>query len=451
MSPGLRAWLRERAHQALAATPSGWRAEVYLRYHERSVTRFTRNEVHQHMHDADGQAQIALYSPDARWAVVRTNRLDDEGLAQAVARAVALAALREPDPEWPGLTPAGRSYPAAEAWDEATANLPPQARVQSVREIVAVARQHGLQAAGVLRNEARAVLYAHGEGLEAFQRGTQAEAVVVMQADDEAWGRAQDAAGVWARLDPVALAREAATLAVRGRRPRPLPPGEYPVVLSPYAVADLLHMLNLHGLSAQAVHEGRSWLVGRLGEPTLDPRLQVTDDPLARDMLPQAFDGEGTPKARLPLVRDGVPLTPVYDRRTGAQAGRASTGHGQPPAWRAWGPLAGHLRLQPGDADQEALLASISRGLFVNRFWYTRLVHPRDAVVTGMTRDGVFWVEGGEVAYPVKNLRFTQSYVQALAQVLAVGRETRLVLTGSAAVRAPGLALPAFRFTGRTA
>jgi predicted Zn-dependent protease len=141
---------------------------------------------------------------------------------------------------------------------------------------------------------------------------------------------------------------------------------------------------------------------------------------------------------------------------TALKAGETSTGHAMPPNvpgfLRAVGPIALNLFMAPGEDSLEALIASTDRGLYITRFWYTRLVHPRDCVVTGMTRDGVFLIENGELAYPVKNLRFTQSYVGALAGVEKVGRDTRLLKTeyGSRAVHVPALKLSGFNFTGVT-
>jgi predicted Zn-dependent protease len=119
---------------------------------------------------------------------------------------------------------------------------------------------------------------------------------------------------------------------------------------------------------------------------------------------------------------------------------------------RSLGPLATHLFMAPGRASTEALIQSTERGLYITRFWYTRLVHPRDCVVTGMTRDGVFMIEGGRLTQPVKNLRFTQSYVEALANVAAIGSETRLLIGefGGFATRAPALKINHFKFTGST-
>jgi predicted Zn-dependent protease len=106
--------------------------------------------------------------------------------------------------------------------------------------------------------------------------------------------------------------------------------------------------------------------------------------------------------------------------------------------------------MEAGDASHGQLLAGLDRGLLVTRFHYTNPVHPKLAVVTGMTRDGTFLVEGGHIVAPVRNLRFTQSYVQALAGVEAIGRERRLLrgFLGSALV--PAVRLRSFTFTGST-
>jgi predicted Zn-dependent protease len=132
--------------------------------------------------------------------------------------------------------------------------------------------------------------------------------------------------------------------------------------------------------------------------------------------------------------------------------GKTTTGHALPPTMRSLGPIATNLFMSPGKTSTEAMISSTERGLYISRFWYTRLVHPRDCVITGMTRDGVFFIENGELAYPVKDLRFTQSYVEALAKVETVGKETRLLMSefGGQATRVPALKISKFNFTGST-
>lgn len=165
------------------------------------------------------------------------------------------------------------------------------------------------------------------------------------------------------------------------------------------------------------------------------------------------FDFEGTPKRKVDIVQAGVVAGPVYDRKTAQKEGRESTGHGLPPEFRMFGPLASNIFMGNGQASRDEMIRSTQRGLYITRFWYTRLVHPRDCIVTGMTRDGVFLIEGGELAYPVKNLRFTQSYLQALAEVEAVGRESLLLTSDYTGfgTRVPALKIRRFNFTGMTA
>jgi PmbA protein len=147
-----------------------------------------------------------------------------------------------------------------------------------------------------------------------------------------------------------------------------------------------------------------------------------------------------------------VVMGPVYDRYSGAKMGKPSTGHATPISFRDFGPLALNLFMAPGDSSVQEMIASTKKGLYINRFWYTRLVHPRDCVITGMTRDGVFMIEDGELAYPVKNLRYTMPYIKALTNVEAVGKATH-ILVGEfvgISVRVPALKIQGFNFTGST-
>jgi predicted Zn-dependent protease len=223
------------------------------------------------------------------------------------------------------------------------------------------------------------------------------------------------------------------------------------VILDPYATQDLVTMLNLTGMGANTVQEGRSWMNNRLGTQTLSPKISIWDDALDPSGIPIPFDFEGTPKQRVDIVKNGVVVGPVYDRATARKDGRESTGHGLPPDARGYSPLATNLFMAPGDASLDEMIASTHRGLYITRFHYTRPVHPADCTITGMTRDGAYWIEDGKILYPVKNLRFTQSYIQALAGVEAISKETRLLnAMGILATRVPALKLKSFNFTSST-
>jgi predicted Zn-dependent protease len=139
----------------------------------------------------------------------------------------------------------------------------------------------------------------------------------------------------------------------------------------------------------------------------------------------------------------------VWDSYYGHQGNHASTGHALPAGW-TYGPMPGNLFLAPGDSSKQEMLASIKRGIWVSRFWYTRPVHPLAAIITGMTRDGTFLIEDGKIVHPLQNLRFTQSYQEAMSNVVALSRDTRLLPSFAGCCRVPALHIKSWNFTGQT-
>jgi predicted Zn-dependent protease len=256
-------------------------------------------------------------------------------------------------------------------------------------------------------------------------------------------------------VDAEGLADEALRKVRLGMDPVEFAPGDYAVVLDPYAAADILELLAFDGMGALACQEERSWMNGRIGQRIMADSVTVVDDGLNASGLPAAFDFEGVPKKATPIIEAGVVMGPVYDTFTaGRDAGRqaVSTGHATPPSPQGrFGPAPTNLFLKPGTSTLESMIKSTKLGLYITRFWYTRTVHPRDAVVTGMTRDGTFVIRDGEIAHPVKSLRFTQSYVEALKYTEAIGSTPRLLRSGfGGATSVPPVKLTKFAFTSST-
>ena len=215
---------------------------------------------------------------------------------------------------------------------------------------------------------------------------------------------------------------------------RDLAPGAYPVVLEPNAASVLVQWLGWLGFGAKAYDEGRSFLVGRLGQRVCSPLVTIVDDALTPDAIGVGFDFEGVPKRRVTLIDEGVAASLVYDFRAATGHGVEPTGHGL-PAPSAEGALPMHLAMLPGQASKADLVAGLERGLLVTRFHYTNLVNLMDTTITGMTRDGTFWVEDGQV----------------VAAVRAVGAETEMAAEdGYGAARAPALAIDRFAFSSAT-
>ena len=305
-----------------------------------------------------------------------------------------------------------------------------------VGEVCRQGAAEGLDTAGACRTGVQEIAVVSSRGVRAYHAGTFTGLIITTRSDTSAgWAKG----GSW-RLDGIdhpALAREAVDKAVGGRDPQPITPGEYTVVLDHYAVDDILEALSLYGMGAQAVQEGRSWMCGLEGTLAMSQPVSIWDDGASLDGWPMPFDVEGVPRRRIELVENGLVTGPVHNTYTAAHDGVASTGH---QVYFTGPPIASNLFMRPGDKSVEELIASTERGLYITRFFYTRLSHNRGCVMTGMTRDGTFLIENGELRHPVKDLRFTQSYVDALNSVEGVGDEAKLVLNEVGfATRVPAL------------
>jgi len=251
-------------------------------------------------------------------------------------------------------------------------------------------------------------------------------------------------------IDPDALGRRAADKATASRAPTDLEPERMTVVLEPSAVATLVGFLASIGFGGRDLLEGRSCLSGKAGRVVAAPAVSIYDDATEPGTLGIPFDFEGVPRRRVDLIRGGVFVDGVYDLRTAARAGKASTGHAL-PAPNPEGPYPLNLFMAPGDATVEEMVAATERGVLVTRFHYSNIVHPVKSTITGMTRDGTFLIEGGEVTRPTKNLRFTQSILEALSNTTMIGRTTELASEFFfSASRVPALRIEGFRFTGRS-
>ena len=427
----------------------GLAAEVVLFSEDSAFTHFANNVIHPNAAERNVSLILRIFT-GKHMGTATTHHLDAESLTQVVARARLNAETNPEDPAYPGL-PEPAIYTPVEAFDPVTADYAPEARARAVGEVCGLAESKGLNASGTFLTGSGEVIVANSKGVFAYYASTNADFQTMVMSEDSS-GRAHASAWRAADIPVEALGSEAVAKAALGRNPQRVEAGEYTVVLDPYVTEDLLQMLNYHGMSAQDVYNGRSWMNGLLDQKAMDERVNLWDDALDPAGLPMPFDFEGVPKQRVAIVQDGVVMGPVYDRYTAAKMGKTTTGHAMPPTFRGMGPLATNLFMAAGESSVEEMIHSTQHGLYIARFWYTRLVHPKGCVTAGMTRDGVFMIENGQIAYPVKNLSFTQSYVEALANVEMIGKDTRLLASefGGISMRVPALKISRFNFTGST-
>ena len=431
----------------LLAYSTADQTEVVLTAGESGLTRFANSAIHQNVLESNAEVRVRAIL-GKRIGVATSNSLDRVSLRQMVDGAISAAKHQPENPDFLSL-PGPRPLTPVNACDDATANCPPEDRAEAVRSICALALADRLSAAGALETGYREYCVANSLGVFAYDTQSFASLRSVVMSDTGS-GYADQNSIYFSALSPEEVGRRAIDKALRSRDPVDLPPGEYVTLLEEYAVAEMVFYLAYLGLGAMALQEGRSFMNGRIGQPIADPRVSLWDDGRDPRGLPWSFDFEGVPKQRVDLIQDGVAKGVVYDSYTAGREGKASTGHAL-PAPNTYGPFPLNLCMKPGDAGKAKMLASVDRGLWVTRFHYVNVVHPTQTVLTGMTRDGTFLIEKGEIVGPVKNFRFTQSVLDALSAIRMIGSDVHFSRPDSdVSVVVPALLVDRFRFTGAT-
>jgi predicted Zn-dependent protease len=426
--------------------------EVLYLGQDAALTRFATNRIHQNMLEHDASLQVRVIDGD-RIGVAATNRLDETGIRAMVDRATAIAARSEPNPRAAVLPESDeRSHDPELGYVAATAAADPAIRAAGARAVIAAGEAKGLESSGSFSTGVTTIGVANSHGVRRLHRSTRAALLTVMMdgfASGAASGYANAGSPDVAEIDAEALGAEAAEKADRMRGAGELEPGEYEVVLEEHAVAGLLEYLSFIGFSGLALEEGRTFM--ELGKRVMGENVTIWDDGTDPTGFPSPIDFEGVARQRVDLIVDGVATAVVHDAATGARAGTGSTGHGL-PAPNTFGPMPLNVFMAPGTTPRDELVRGVERGVWVTRFHYINPVHPKKAILTGMTKDGTFLIEDGRITRPLLNFRFTQSIPEAFSDIRAASRETKL-LPGEFAggYRAPALHLGSFNFTGVTA
>jgi len=440
--------LQEIAEAVLGSAKAD-QTEVIVTTQDEYLTRFASNAIHQNVAETNVNVQVRSVI-GKRIGVASANDLDKAALVDLVSRAETAAGLQQENPEFQSL-PGPQPFEPVDAYAESTAVCAPEQRAEGVESIVHHAKANGVTASGAFSTNTAELLVANSFGTRAYHVWTMANVMSVVMGETGT-GYASDTAKDVVDLDPEEVGRIAVDKALRSANPEPIEPGEYTVILEEAAVANMLFFLGYMGLGALSVQERRSFTTGRFGEKVTGDAITVWDDGRDPRGIPLPFDFEGVPRQKVSLIEKGVARNVVYDSRTaGREAGKASTGHALPVTNTA-GPIPIHLFMETGSSTVEEMIASTDRGIWVTRFHYTNPVHPVKTILTGMTRDGTFLIENGKVTRPLKNLRFTQSILEAFANVEALGREAKMVRSGfgNIVTVVPAAKITGFRFTGTT-
>jgi len=438
--------VRDVLRRGLAASKADL-TEVLFIEHSTALTRYSNSVIHQNVAEDDLTVSVRVIN-EGRTGSARTNKIDPASLEETVRKATVFADASPADPNFRDLPSPREEYPERQGRYESTALFGPDDRAAYVREVIDRARREGMAAAGTISASALTVGVANSNGVEAIDDMTEAQMGAVVTGPDST-GFAEGLAPDVRSIDAKAIGEVATAKAKDSAGPRDVEPGRWTVILEPSAVADMLGFLAYVGFGAKAYQEKRSFMTGKIGQRIMGENVTIYDDGLDARAMSLGFDFEGVPKQKVMLVEGGVARGVVYDSYTAALDSTCSTGHAL-PAPNTHGPLATNIFMVEGADTVENLIASTERGILVTRFHYTNIEHPIKTTLTGLTRDGTFLIEAGKIAGGVRNLRFTQSVIEALNNVTGITSERRLSETMLGAYYVPTLRIDGFNFTGAT-
>ena len=424
-----------------------------------ALTRFANNTIHQNVAEENYSVSVRT-AFDGRSARATTNKFDGDSLTRVVQASESLAKVQHPDPDLLSMPDAGAGARATQARPSRhfaqTAGLTPEVRADGVEKIVRVATRHKLTAAGIFSSSESVEGIFNSRGLNDWHAQTSSEiSITMLAADSSGWQKANSPDV--SQLDSAALAEISAHKAIESASPREVPPGKYTVILEPAAVLDMSGFMfwDFGGLS---ILDQRSFLNQRVGTQIFGSNINIWDDAAHPLQSGTPFDGEGVPRERVQLVENGIVKRLVYARATAEKMKKsefkdrvgpvAATGHGfSLPNEMGEAPMNIVFGTPPDPKTIEQMITSTERGVLVTRLWYIREVDPYEKILTGMTRDGTFYVEDGKVRHGILNFRFNESLIHMLSNVEAMGTPVRASGEESFDMVAPPMKVKDFNFT----
>lgn len=386
---------------------------------------------------------------DRKRGAASTNEIDDESLKATVALAEQLARISPVDREYmPTL--GKQTYKPVDGYAEATSSISVSSRAKTINDVITACEKANVVGAGFHQARGTAGASATKNGNFSYDRTSLVSLSTTARTPDGT------SSGYFlrnhfdvAKLDTARVANEAIRKALDARKPRALDPGTYPVILEPQAVADLLSGFAF-SFDARSAEEGRSAFSApggktKVGEKVFDERINIYSDPWHPDLPGSQSAQGGLPAQKIYLVRNGVVENLVYSRFWAKQKGKEPTP----------GPVNSIIESSQAPVTLEDMIKSMDRGLLLGRFWYIRGLDPRTMSQTGLTRDGIWYIEKGKIQYPVKNFRFNQSLMQLLApgNVEMIGKSERVGSSegqGGSASLLPALKVKEFHFSSQS-
>jgi predicted Zn-dependent protease len=413
---------------------------ISLSIRETALSRFSENQISQNVRKHTFSLTATSYFGQ-RSASASTTELNREAIAQTLRRAEDLARIAPVDPEWVELLPPQTYSDRIPAFDEATANLSPLKTGEIIQQVCSLSKEAGVNGSGTISFKASLDAIGNSAGLRGCDRTTEADFSFTARIEN---GSSWNCCTAWSleQLPIIELTKQVIQRAIASRNPQIIELGDYTVVFEPAAFASLLPWI-IWNLDARAADEGRSFMSRRddsgqpignkVGEQLFNPMVQVQRNPAHPLLQSDRFFGNGLSNQPLEIIKNGIPQTLSYSRYWAKEQHQEPTGGMYP------------IVMTGSEQTVADLIASTDRGILVSRAWYVRYVNPRTLEVTGMTRDGTFLIENGQISQPIKNLRFNQCLPEMLQNIVALSKVKRC---GTSVV--PGCKVKNFHFSSVT-
>jgi len=394
--------------------------EVNLLGEERGNLRYARNEV-----STSGSLinkNLVVQSAFGKKVGVATiDEFDDASLEKVVRRSEELARLAPENPEYVGVL-GPQQYIKSNGFFDSTAKITPDTRADAVAKSLKLARDQKLVAAGFLQDQYGYSAMMNSKGLFAYYPSTNVNfSLTVRTEDGKGSGYVARGYSDFNKLDTEAVTKIAIQKGQGSAEARAIEPGKYTVILEPTAAAVLLEYIYFN-LDARSADEGRSYFSkaggkSRLGDKIVDERVTIYSDPTNPELPASPWSGDGRPQEKTMWIEKGVVKNLAYSRYWAQKTGKKAI------------PFPGNLIMLGGNASTEEMIKSTQRGILVTKLWYIRTVDPQTILLTGLTRDGTFYIENGKIKHPIKNFRFNESPIIMLNNLESLGKPERVVST----------------------
>jgi|TARA_B110000914_G_scaffold223204_1_gene238203 predicted Zn-dependent protease len=422
--------------------PSSVECELKMMHSKSALTRFANSQIHQNVDEESADMYLTMHK-DGKTLSRSYNLTAVKNSKEFIEEALESLKESPEDNTWAGLTNKTESHDGYQEIQEVN----PDERANLVKDFVNEGKE--MNAAGYCSTYLNNLFIWNTNGLNSSDTSESAFIDGIFRTDTSAGSSHRGAVDI-KDLNASRTGKEAAKLALDSQNPTDIDPGKYEVILGHEAVSTILIFLSVYGFNAKSKIDGMSPLL--IGENQFDEKITLIDTPEDEDSIGFKIDATGAKKHNLEVIKNGIPKTYFHTRRTSKELDMENTQHELLGWGHNFGGIATNLNLNTGHTSHDDMISGVKRGIYINEFWYCRVLDPITQVVTGLNRNGSFLIEDGKITKPIGRLRFTQSFITSLGQgnVISVGNTSRYADSefGEGMLKVPELHLKEFNFTG---